>query len=76
MRKHRIHFAILVGTLGLSVLISVLFNQSRTNATPAAAGLDVAAMERDGAPTKLSSFDDDYQRYMGVLDIMRAYPLP
>jgi hypothetical protein len=42
-------------------------------ATARSEGIDVSELYRN-APTTLPSFDDSYQRYLGILDVLRTYP--
>ena len=42
-------------------------------ATARSKGIDVSELYRN-APTTLPSFDDSYQRYIGILDVLRTYP--
>lgn len=54
------------------VVLSPSLNSPRTIAKAGAAGLDVRSMEavdRGDMP----SFDDRYQRHIGVLDVLRPY---
>jgi hypothetical protein len=39
-------------------------------------GLDIDPMERAAYRRTTRAFDDHYQRYIGVLDVLRDYPEP
>lgn len=45
-----------------------------TTAPPAT--VDVMQIHRNVSRTALPSFDDEYQRYIGILDVLRLYPEP
>ena len=42
-------------------------------ATARSEGIDLSELYRI-TPTTLPSFDDGYQRYIGILDVLRTYP--
>ena len=41
-------------------------------ATSGSEGIDLSELYRN-APTTLPSFDDGYQRYIGILDVLRTH---
>lgn len=43
---------------------------------PPPATVDVMQIHRNVSRTTLPSFDDEYQRYIGILDVLRLYPEP
>jgi hypothetical protein len=47
-----------------------------TLAAPPPITIDVMQIYRNVSRTALPSFDDEYQRYIGVLDVLRPYPGP
>lgn len=47
-----------------------------TLAAPPPTTIDVMQIYRNVSRTALPSFDDKYQRHIGVLDVLRPYPGP
>ena len=60
---------------GLVFTIPSIFPR-RTLAAPPVETIDISQIHRNASMKALPSFDDDYQRYIGVLDVLRPYPEP
>jgi hypothetical protein len=45
-------------------------------AAPAGPTIDTAQAYRDAFRPDMPGFEDNYQRYIGVLDVLRTYPAP
>ena len=46
----------------------------RTLAAPAIETIDISQINLDASKKALPSFDDHFQSYIGVLDVLRPYP--
>lgn len=60
---------------GLMLAIPTI-NSPKTLAAPPGETIDVSRMQRNASMKALPSFDDHYQIYIGILDVLRPYPGP
>jgi hypothetical protein len=74
--KKIVLLALPLGIVAGVIWVRPSFNAPRQVPAPANHRIDVGQIERDARVNTTRSFDDHYQRYIGVLDVLRHYPGP
>jgi hypothetical protein len=75
----RNRFTLISISLGIAaglVLANPTITSLKTSAAPTSETIDVSQMQRNASMKALPSFDDHYQIYIGILDVLRPHPGP
>jgi hypothetical protein len=76
MRNRLTLISISLGIVAGLLLTAPSIVSRRTLAAPPVQTIDISHIQRNASKKALPSFDDDYQRYIGILDVLRPYPEP
>ena len=60
---------------GLMLAVPTIISPKTLTAPPSET-IDIPQINRSASNRALPSFDDDYQIYLGELDVLRPYPTP
>jgi hypothetical protein len=76
VKRRTILFLTSLALSAAAVLAVLTVCPKEPSAAPVGVTIDIAQAYRDAFRPDMPGLDENYQRYIGVLDVLRSYPAP